>query len=99
MPYHFLSSVLAIVLPLCANAFYLPGTAPHNYHKGEKVNLFVNALTPMLSGHNDAKLVRRPDMKARMLIPRMCTSYRSPSLIVSLIEKSLANTAYEVRSR
>ncbi|KAH7884475.1 hypothetical protein F5I97DRAFT_1889772 [Phlebopus sp. FC_14] len=37
-------------------AFYLPGAAPHNYERGEQVNLFVNALTPMLSGNDDSKL-------------------------------------------
>ncbi|KAK2463253.1 hypothetical protein APHAL10511_004908 [Amanita phalloides] len=37
-------------------AFYLPGAAPHDYHRGEKVELFVNALTPMLAGKKDAKL-------------------------------------------
>lgn len=49
---------LALVLPLCAHAFYLPGAAPRDYAAGEQVNLFVNALTPMLSGHDDSKLVR-----------------------------------------
>ena len=39
------------------SAFYLPGAAPHTYKEGEQVELFVNALTPMLSGSNDAKLV------------------------------------------
>ncbi|KAG7449497.1 uncharacterized protein BT62DRAFT_985108 [Guyanagaster necrorhizus] len=39
-----------------ANAFYLPGAAPHDYHRGERVDLFVNALTPMLAGNDDAKL-------------------------------------------
>ncbi|KIY73067.1 Nonaspanin [Cylindrobasidium torrendii FP15055 ss-10] len=38
------------------DAFYLPGAAPHNYVDGEKVDLFVNALTPMLSAKDDAKL-------------------------------------------
>ncbi|KAF8810668.1 endosomal P24A protein [Phlegmacium glaucopus] len=38
------------------HAFYLPGAAPHNYIEGEKVDLFVNALTPMLSGANNAKI-------------------------------------------
>lgn len=50
-------AALAVLLPLCANAFYLPGAAPHNYAQGEEVKLFVNALTPMLSGHQDSKLV------------------------------------------
>ncbi len=40
-----------------AHAFYLPGAAPHDYRVGEKVELFVNALTPMLPGTDDAKLV------------------------------------------
>jgi transmembrane 9 superfamily protein 2/4 len=38
-------------------AFYLPGAAPRSYVEGEQVDIFVNALTPMLSGSNDAKLV------------------------------------------
>ena len=42
------------------NAFYLPGAAPHDYKKGEQVKLFVNALTPMLPGTDNAKLVRAP---------------------------------------
>jgi transmembrane 9 superfamily protein 2/4 len=53
-----LSSALTVLFPLSANAFYLPGAAPHNYVYGEQVNLFVNALTPMLAGTDDAKLVR-----------------------------------------
>jgi transmembrane 9 superfamily protein 2/4 len=56
-PKPLLSGTLGLLLPLCANAFYLPGASPHNYALGEKVNLFVNALTPMLSGHEDSKLV------------------------------------------
>jgi transmembrane 9 superfamily protein 2/4 len=51
-----LAGSLALLLPLCANAFYLPGAAPKDYTRGESVNLFVNALTPMLSGHDDSKL-------------------------------------------
>ena len=38
-------------------AFYLPGAAPRNYKEGEQVDLFVNALTPMLSGAKSAKIV------------------------------------------
>jgi len=48
--------ILALLVPLSVNAFYLPGAAPHNYREGEPVNLFVNALTPMLSSSDDAKL-------------------------------------------
>ena len=54
---------LALVFALLfqvSNAFYLPGTAPHDYVTGEKVQLFVNALTPMLPSTDDAKLVRFP---------------------------------------
>jgi transmembrane 9 superfamily protein 2/4 len=40
-----------------ARAFYLPGAAPHDFLKGDQVPLFVNALTPMLTGTDDAKLV------------------------------------------
>ena len=46
-----------LIFPLSASSFYLPGAAPHDYATGDQVNLFVNALTPMLSGTNDAKLV------------------------------------------
>lgn len=50
-------ATLALSLALSSNAFYLPGAAPRNYAKGDQVDLFVNALTPMLSGKEDAKLV------------------------------------------
>ncbi|KAJ7346662.1 Nonaspanin TM9SF [Mycena albidolilacea] len=39
-----------------ARAFYLPGAAPHNFLEGDDVPLFVNALTPMLTGSDNAKL-------------------------------------------
>ncbi|KAF5385829.1 hypothetical protein D9615_002243 [Tricholomella constricta] len=41
---------------LCADAFYLPGAAPHDYTLGEQVVLFVNALTPKLMNGDDNKL-------------------------------------------
>lgn len=50
-----LVALLASSIPV--HAFYLPGAAPHDYKVAEKVELFVNALTPMLSGSDDAKLV------------------------------------------
>lgn len=50
-------AIAVLSFSLCARAFYLPGAAPHNYVRGEQVNLFVNALTPMLLGTEDAKLV------------------------------------------
>ncbi|KAJ7901870.1 Nonaspanin TM9SF [Mycena olivaceomarginata] len=39
-----------------ARAFYLPGAAPHDFLEGDDVPLFVNALTPMLTGSDNAKL-------------------------------------------
>lgn len=50
-----LVALVASSIPV--HAFYLPGAAPHDYRVAEKVDLFVNALTPMLSGSEDAKLV------------------------------------------
>jgi len=51
-----LIAVLASALPL-ASAFYLPGAAPTNYRTGERVEVLVNALTPMLTGKDDLRLV------------------------------------------
>ena len=48
----------ALSLLSTAHAFYLPGAAPHDYHEGDRVDLFVNALTPMIAGYDNAKLVR-----------------------------------------
>jgi len=50
-----LAALVASSFPV--HAFYLPGAAPHDYESGENVHLFVNALTPMLPGSDDAKLV------------------------------------------
>ncbi|TFK44729.1 hypothetical protein BDQ12DRAFT_621072 [Crucibulum laeve] len=49
-------AIAGISLLPSLNAFYLPGAAPRNYVKGEQVDLFVNALTPMLAGNDDSKL-------------------------------------------
>lgn len=54
----FLYGALLPTLLTCTNAFYLPGAAPHDYHEGEPVRLLVNALTPMLAGSDNAKIVR-----------------------------------------
>lgn len=51
-------SVLAASVSPLASAFYLPGAAPTNYQDGDPVQVFVNALTPMLTGSDDPKLVR-----------------------------------------
>ena len=52
------SAVLALLST--ADAFYLPGAAPRDYQSGEKVALLVNALTPMIAGYDNAKLVCSP---------------------------------------
>ncbi|KAJ8076488.1 Transmembrane 9 super member 2 [Marasmius tenuissimus] len=51
-----LAAAVLAALPHPALSFYLPGAAPRNYAKGDKVDLLVNALTPMLSGNDNAKL-------------------------------------------
>lgn len=50
--------LLLLAVAQGSQAFYLPGAAPHDYSRDEKVDIYVNALTPMLAGNNDAKLVR-----------------------------------------
>ena len=59
--------------------FYLPGAAPRDYQPGEKVDLLVNALTPMLANEEHAKLVRS---KAISTIVALLTARRNPSLTV-----------------
>lgn len=57
----FLLGSILLLPVLRASAFYLPGAAPRNFEKGEQVDLFVNALTPMLTGKDETKLVRYLD--------------------------------------
>ncbi|KAF6762985.1 endosomal P24A protein [Ephemerocybe angulata] len=52
----FTAALACSVLSQVAHAFYLPGASPHSYKDGERVDLFVNALTPMLAGTDDSKL-------------------------------------------
>jgi transmembrane 9 superfamily member 2/4 len=55
---HLISSAAgALFFGICAQAFYLPGAAPHDYVLGDQVKVFVNALTPMMQGKDDTKLV------------------------------------------
>ncbi|KAF8678423.1 Endomembrane protein 70 [Rhizoctonia solani] len=42
------AALAASSLITSANAFYLPGTAPRDYHVNDRVPLYVNALTPMV---------------------------------------------------
>lgn len=51
-----LAANILLLLP-CIQAFYLPGAAPHSYAIGDQVDLFVNALTPMMTGTSGSKLV------------------------------------------
>ncbi|KAF9465037.1 Nonaspanin TM9SF [Collybia nuda] len=48
-----LAATIAFLSPICIQAFYLPGAAPHDYVVGQQVDLFVNALTPMLISKNN----------------------------------------------
>ncbi|KAF8588664.1 endosomal P24A protein [Ramaria rubella] len=48
-------TALALISTPWAQAFYLPGSAPRDYSVGEKVDVFVNALTPVIGPQ--AKLV------------------------------------------
>jgi transmembrane 9 superfamily member 2/4 len=50
-----LAGVILLAAPW-ARAFYLPGSAPRDYSFNEKVDVFVNALTPVIGPQ--AKLVR-----------------------------------------
>lgn len=67
-----LGSILLPLLP-ATNAFYLPGAAPHDYVEGDVVDLYVNALTPMLAGHDNAKLVCQLASSRNAFLPH---SYR-----------------------
>jgi transmembrane 9 superfamily protein 2/4 len=65
--------VALVASSISVHAFYLPGAAPHDYKAREKVDLFVNALTPMLSGSDDAKLVSTYSVP-RLLLPHPCVN-------------------------
>jgi len=58
MRYAQLYAISVATLAAQCTAFYLPGTAPHDYMKGEKVDVLVNALTPMLTSATSSKIVR-----------------------------------------
>lgn len=52
------SVLLSLALAISsARAFYLPGAAPHDFEADEPVELYVNALTPMIGTADNAKLV------------------------------------------
>jgi len=68
--------VALVVSSIPVHAFYLPGAAPHDYGVAEKVDLFVNALTPMLSGSDDAKLASTYSVSQFAVISSMDESCR-----------------------
>ena len=75
-------SLLSLGCALLVNnvaGFYLPGAAPHDYQPGERVDLLVNALTPMLANEEHAKLVRP---QTTLTLVAVLTARRNPSLTV-----------------
>lgn len=76
----FLGTAVLALLPT-ADAFYLPGAAPHDYQSGENVTLLVNALTPMIAGYDNAKLVRTPHLAKTTTVHHSRALYacRNPS--------------------
>lgn len=66
----FLLGTILLLPVVGVSAFYLPGAAPRNFEQGEQVDLFVNALTPMLSGKDDSKLVRWLDILCEVTLTR-----------------------------
>ncbi|RKP06697.1 hypothetical protein THASP1DRAFT_31496 [Thamnocephalis sphaerospora] len=45
--------VLLLAYLPATRAFYLPGVAPHDYRQGERVDLWVNPITPKIDGHGN----------------------------------------------
>lgn len=57
------SALLGLILAISsARAFYLPGAAPRDFEANEQVELYVNALTPMIGTTDNSKLVSCPLM-------------------------------------
>jgi transmembrane 9 superfamily protein 2/4 len=44
--------LIPLLLAGTASAFYLPGSAPQDYHAGDPVNVFVNTLSPRMASRN-----------------------------------------------
>ncbi|KAF8161119.1 hypothetical protein B0H34DRAFT_795956 [Crassisporium funariophilum] len=97
----FLQATLFLSLVPYLNAFYLPGAAPRDYIEGEKVDLFVNALTPMLSGANDAKIKSMINYDYYNPMLRFCEPKDGPvkqpeSLGSILFGDRIFNSPYEI---
>lgn len=56
LPWSRRACFLAFTLTSFSQAFYLPGSAPRDYIEGDKVDVLVNVLTPVIGP--EAKLVR-----------------------------------------
>ena len=68
----YVTALAGIFLAPAIRAFYLPGAAPHNYAEGDQVDLFVNALTPMLAGTDDSKLVSMLTLFCDSMVHKVC---------------------------
>ncbi|KZP34674.1 hypothetical protein FIBSPDRAFT_1035660 [Athelia psychrophila] len=100
--HHLLGAAIATLLPACSQAFYLPGAAPKDYQRGESVNLFVNALTPMLSGHEDSKLKSLVNYdyynpKFRFCEPKGGPKAQAESLGSILFGDRIFNSPYDIK--
>ncbi|KIY50336.1 hypothetical protein FISHEDRAFT_39632 [Fistulina hepatica ATCC 64428] len=92
---------LGFAVPLLfvsSNAFYLPGAAPHDYERGEAVQVYVNALTPMLTGSDNVRLVNDYyNPKFRFCEPEGGHRSVSESLGSVLFGDRIATSAYDIR--
>ncbi|TFK75400.1 endosomal P24A protein [Pluteus cervinus] len=93
---------VSLALARSANAFYLPGAAPRDYREGDKVELFVNALTPMLAGTDDAKLKSMINYdyynpKFRFCEPKGGPKQQRESLGSILFGDRIFNSPYDIR--
>ncbi|KAF8734986.1 hypothetical protein AX14_003000 [Amanita brunnescens Koide BX004] len=97
-----LAIIGAALLASLANAFYLPGAAPRNYHRGEKVELFVNALTPMLAGKENPTLKSLINYdyyhpKLRFCEPEGAPKKQPESLGSILFGDRIFNSPYDIK--
>ncbi|KAF9820295.1 hypothetical protein IEO21_01509 [Rhodonia placenta] len=91
---------VAISLLSTASAFYLPGAAPHDYTEGEAVDLYVNALTPMLAGSDNAKLTELDDYydpRFHLCEPEGGPHKEPESLGSILFGDRIFNSPYDIR--
>ncbi|KDQ21805.1 hypothetical protein BOTBODRAFT_99067 [Botryobasidium botryosum FD-172 SS1] len=92
-----LAAAVALLLPACTNAFYLPGAAPRDYAQGETVPVFVNHLSPMV-GPADAKLVYDYYFPAfHFCTPEEGVKKQPESLGSILFGDRIFNSPYEVK--